>query len=292
MARQVRELMGDTGGIIPTPAAISLVVGCVAALWTYADTHIREDDTLRIGPDDVDEIVGVHGFVSILPSEWLEVLDRETVKLPGFHGHNGTSAKSRALTAKRVAKHRERVTLESFKVERECNGEALQKALPEKIREEQKRKEPEPEASADAATSEPQGDGDSGKKAKRATRRAPPTWEPSADLLAWCASDHPDVNAQAEAAKFRDYTFGTSRSDWDATFRNWIRKAAEHLASQRQRLPPGLQPPKPKREPTPEEIAAARAAAAEQNRLALERLNKRVEQIRAPIPMPNLRMSR
>ena len=47
---------------------------------------------------------------------------------------------------------------------------------------------------------------------------------------------HPAVNADAETEKFRDHTFGTARSDWDGTWRNWIRKAAEAHPGKAQRI--------------------------------------------------------
>jgi uncharacterized protein YdaU (DUF1376 family) len=61
----------------------------------------------------------------------------------------------------------------------------------------------------------------------RPSRRCPDTWSPSAKLLAWAKHDHPGVELEHELAKFRDNTFRTARSDWDATFRNWIREASD-----------------------------------------------------------------
>ena len=88
--------------------ARSRIIGAVVILWVYADTHVRDDDTLEIGADEINELVGIDGFAQIMPADWLEILDANNVKLPGFHAHNGTHAKKKALTAKRVAKHREK----------------------------------------------------------------------------------------------------------------------------------------------------------------------------------------
>lgn len=86
--------------------AVTQALGCLTFLWIYADTHVRDDDTLDLGVDEINEIVGVEGFAQAMPEDWLEVLDAHRVKLPGFHAHNGTEAKKRALTQKRVARHR------------------------------------------------------------------------------------------------------------------------------------------------------------------------------------------
>jgi uncharacterized protein YdaU (DUF1376 family) len=62
----------------------------------------------------------------------------------------------------------------------------------------------------------------------RPTRKAPPDFAPSPEMRTWAKANAPGVNVDAEAEKLRDHTFATARSDWDGTFRNWLRKAAEH----------------------------------------------------------------
>jgi hypothetical protein len=106
--------------------AVTLLSGCILQLWSYADTHIREDDTLNLGTDEIDEFIGVEGFSDLMPGDWLEVIDAHCVKLPGFQAHNGTDAKKKALTAKRVARHRIRnVTQEGNKGTTSSNASAL-----------------------------------------------------------------------------------------------------------------------------------------------------------------------
>lgn len=85
---------------------VTQLVGALVVLWCYADTHIREDDTLDLGADEIDELVDIQGFTALMPVDWLEILDAHCVKLPSFQEHNGTDAKKRALTQKRVARHR------------------------------------------------------------------------------------------------------------------------------------------------------------------------------------------
>lgn len=66
-------------------------------------------------------------------------------------------------------------------------------------------------------------------RARAPTRRCPTTWSPSGDDMLKLRAECPAVDMDRELRKFRDNTFGTPRSDWDATWRNWVRRAAEDL---------------------------------------------------------------
>lgn len=81
-------------------------VGAVGILWITADGHIDEEDTLALGPHEIDEITGVDGFCDLIPPEWLQVLDAHRVKLPNFQAHNGTTSRSNAQAAARMRKKR------------------------------------------------------------------------------------------------------------------------------------------------------------------------------------------
>jgi len=101
---------------------VTLAVGALARLWMFADTHIREDDTIDISPEDLDEFIGIPGFCEAMPDDWLRVIDEDTIELPGFQAHNGAQAKKRALTQKRVAQHRDKKKRDSVT---SCNAAAL-----------------------------------------------------------------------------------------------------------------------------------------------------------------------
>jgi len=64
-------------------------------------------------------------------------------------------------------------------------------------------------------------------KAPRPSRKCPEGFEVTDDLAQWARENTPGVSVPKETAKFRDYTFGTARSDWPGTWRNWMRKAFE-----------------------------------------------------------------
>jgi hypothetical protein len=88
--------------------AVTVVLGALVRFWVYADSHIRDDDSLDISLDEINEIVGVDGFAQALPAEWLQVIDAEHVQLPNFHEHNGSSEKLRRDNARRQAAYRHR----------------------------------------------------------------------------------------------------------------------------------------------------------------------------------------
>lgn len=115
--------------------AATLLLGGLAQLWMYADSHVREDDTLDLGADEINELIGIEGFAELMPVDWFEILEADRVKLPEFHTHNGTDAKKKALTAKRVARHRIRnVTQERSGGASSSNAPALTGALPDQTR--------------------------------------------------------------------------------------------------------------------------------------------------------------
>ncbi len=71
---------------------------------------------------------------------------------------------------------------------------------------------------------------------KRALRKCPADFVVSLDLQVWAQDKAHGVDLAAETEKFRDWTFNTARTDWDGTWRNWMRKAAQDIGS---RVPAG-----------------------------------------------------
>lgn len=61
-------------------------------------------------------------------------------------------------------------------------------------------------------------------------RKAPAEWMVTVDMQRWAREKFPEVDLRAEAEKFRDHEFPRPYSDWDATFRNWVRGAAPRYA--------------------------------------------------------------
>jgi hypothetical protein len=114
-----------------------VVLGALVTLWWYADTHVGDDDVLAIGPDEVDQLVGLKGFCELMPQDWLQVLDADHVKLVDYVAHNGSLAKNKALAQKRQQRHREKPTSTS----RSRHAPVTQGALPDKTETRQRQEE-------------------------------------------------------------------------------------------------------------------------------------------------------
>jgi hypothetical protein len=64
-------------------------------------------------------------------------------------------------------------------------------------------------------------------RARRPSRKCPDDFVIPDEAKAAMRLECPTVNLELETRKFRDHTYGTARSDWLGTWRNWIRKAPE-----------------------------------------------------------------
>ena len=69
------------------------------------------------------------------------------------------------------------------------------------------------------------------RRTKRATT-LPENWVPDQRVIEQMAQEHPTVDLRAEHAKFTDYFHSVAgergrKRDWNATWRNWIRRAGE-----------------------------------------------------------------
>lgn len=113
------------------------VVGKLLKVWRWFDAHTETGNALGVTYALVDHVSGVTGFGEAMSlCGWLEQ-DGSILKLPNFDRHNGKTAKNRALTAKRVASHKEKGNAKG-------NAVIVSDALPreEKRREEQKKEQP------------------------------------------------------------------------------------------------------------------------------------------------------
>lgn len=108
LAARLQIKFQKDGTKMSRPEAIGLarnaIVGAMATLWCYADEHIHEDDSLPVSSETLDAIVGLEGFVALMPNEWvIEAHDAEAVRiiLPGYGEKNSLIVKKkRALKAK------------------------------------------------------------------------------------------------------------------------------------------------------------------------------------------------
>jgi len=64
--------------------------------------------------------------------------------------------------------------------------------------------------------------GAAGAAPARSSRRCPAEWQPTDEHRALAIAQ--GASLEVEVEKFRDHTFRGAKSDWDATFRNWLRR--------------------------------------------------------------------
>ena len=109
------------------------VVGMLWKVWSWADAHTLDGNAIRVTDVTLDRFTLVTGFADALRKvDWLEGRDG-LLTFPRFAEHNGQTAKNRAETKERVAKHRNAKSV----------TDVTAKALPEKRREEKNIKERE-----------------------------------------------------------------------------------------------------------------------------------------------------
>lgn len=118
--------MADALGIDP-----DAVTGKLVRFWSWCNIQTVPGNALGVTKSFVDRLTHQPGFSdALIKVDWL-LARSGSLEVPHFDRHNGQTAKARAESNRRVAKHRER-----------CNANvtenALQKPLPEKRREEVK----------------------------------------------------------------------------------------------------------------------------------------------------------
>ena len=122
-------------GIIAETLGIDIdaVVGKLLRVWIWADQQTYDGNAGSVTRALLDRVTGVAGFANaMIEAGWL--IDSEGGLLfPNFDRHNGETSKRRALTNKRVQKHRAERNAK-------CNAssvtDSVTKTLPEKRREE------------------------------------------------------------------------------------------------------------------------------------------------------------
>lgn len=62
-------------------------------------------------------------------------------------------------------------------------------------------------------------------------KRCPAEFEITPDLRDWAKAKAPDVDVDRETERFRDWEFKHGRTDWPATWRTWMARAQETIAS-------------------------------------------------------------
>ncbi|MET3371997.1 hypothetical protein ABIC89_001038 [Variovorax boronicumulans] len=110
-----------------------LTVGKLMRLFRWFDQQTVDGNAPSVSAALLDRIIGVSGFVQAVADVGWIVINGTSIHLANFDRHNGATAKSRALTAKRVANHKTNASANA-----EGNAASVSGALP---REEKRREE-------------------------------------------------------------------------------------------------------------------------------------------------------
>jgi hypothetical protein len=126
-----------------TDATEASVIGALYWLWATADQHSEDGCMPGLTLRQIDRKTGISGFAAALVAiDWLHD-DPQGVVVTRFEEHNGSSAKKRCQTARRVASYRDGnadVTQDALQEDETCVTGAL--AREEKRREEEIQEEP------------------------------------------------------------------------------------------------------------------------------------------------------
>jgi hypothetical protein len=82
------------------------VVGKLLRVWAWFDDHTEKGNAPSVTKALLDRRVGVTGFCDAMVSTGWMLEEGDAISIPNFDRHNGATAKSRCLTAKRVAGHK------------------------------------------------------------------------------------------------------------------------------------------------------------------------------------------
>lgn len=107
-----------------TDSSEAAVIGALYWLWATADQHTEDGIMPGLTLKSIDRKTGVQGFAQALIDIYWLADHPEGVRIVEFEKHNGSSAKKRLETAKRVANHRSGNTSNT-----DVTQEALQKQL-------------------------------------------------------------------------------------------------------------------------------------------------------------------
>jgi len=114
------------------------VVGKLLRVWTWFDDQTEKGNAPSVTKALLDRNCGVTGFCeAMILAGWLDE-ENGVISIPKFDRHNGETAKSRCLTAKRVAKHKSGNAKSNATGNAKGNGDSVTEALP---RREEKRRD-------------------------------------------------------------------------------------------------------------------------------------------------------
>ena len=104
-----QDLNGDAIG----DASRHALVGALVTLWCYADTHIRDDNTLPLKVTALARVMRLPAeILKKFPAEWVVIQPGGTILLPGYREKNGiiSREKRKELARERTQRWRDRLS--------------------------------------------------------------------------------------------------------------------------------------------------------------------------------------
>lgn len=206
-----------------TDQPVGMIIGGLYWLWATADEHSDDGFLNGLSVTAIDRKTGIKGFgAAIVAVGWLEE-GPTGVSLVRFDEHNGATAKARAMTAKRVAKHRSHS--EELPDDFFGNGDDNAGSVTGALAREDKSIDKKKGNSKKTTTVKPVGE-----KSESATgTRLPADWKPSPADIEYCKTTRPDLRPSLVATNFYEYWTAKPGKDgrktrWDLTWRTWVRK--------------------------------------------------------------------
>jgi len=198
---KVRHDLPTDPAVIAIAAALDLsedeVVGKLLRFWIWGDQQTKDGNAPGVTKTFLDRYLGVTGFAAAMQEAgWLDI-GNAGISIPNFERHISESAKTRALTSRRVARCKAK----------KGNAATVTKALP---REEKRREEK-----------------------KNTYRFQPPS---VADVRVYCTERRNGIDPQAfvdyYATRGWKLKGGVSMKDWRAAVRTWEKNNAPRTNQQ------------------------------------------------------------
>lgn len=209
------------------------VIGGLYWIWSAADQHTEDGIMPGLSLRQIDRKTGVKGLGEGLVSIGWLADHPEGVRIVNFEEHNGTSAKKRAVTAKRVANHRSG-NADETQIPEASTPDVTHQALQEDqvsvtcaLARERERVEKEEIPSSSNVV----GAAGAARAKEPKAIRLSDDWQLPKAWGEWALAEYPHWTAddvRLEAAKFADHWRAQSgkagrKANWQATWRNWCR---------------------------------------------------------------------
>lgn len=223
-----------------TEQSEAAIVGGLYWLWATADQHSETGVMLGLTCRSIDRKTGIAGFAAALISIGWLADHPEGVRIVGFEDHNGTSAKKRCQTSKRVANHK----TGNAKVTHTALADRQQSVSDTLPREEKRREDTEEEEANASSAASPQTNMETPKpEKKKMSKRATALAEdfvPSDTGREYAESK--GLNVGVELLSFCNWhgAKGSTMKDWQAAWRTWCDKAEKFGRARKAASPPSF----------------------------------------------------